>query len=401
MRLLILDESWEVMGGVDTFRRAFIPAAARLADKVVWACSVQHSLSQLGDLRSENIEMVDLHPPSRSLRGFARAGLRRLPGGSRSPWTHRTRSALSQSYLRDHCRHHGLTHILELCVHRQPFPELGLPTAGYVHDLAYENRGKSPLDVAFRDWLQHASKLFTNSTQTRAELLELEPDAGGKVEVVLLASTEVQLPPAGGSNPFTRSEPVLYYPAGATWHKGHDLLLGALTKLAGENVPFHCYLSGYGTNWMFDDDATTEQNTNDVRLNCRKFRHALAGRVTLLGRQPWEVLEQLYQAANLVVLPTRFEGFGLPLSEALRRSKPVSASRLAPMEEQVTFYGAEDQVRWVPPGDETALTAALRKVLTGADKFWEFSPALKSRMATWNWDAVARTIVTSMADAET
>jgi len=396
MRLLILDESWEVMGGVDTFRRSLLPAVAGLAETVIWACQVQHTRSQLGDLQLGNVELAELHPPTRSLRGIARAGLRRLPEKI-APWRNRALRAMSQSYLRELCRRHRLTHVFEICVHRQPFPHLGLPTAGYVHDLAYPNRGSSPLDEIFRDWLRHAARLYTNSTQTRAELLELVPAAVPRIEVVLLASPPVQAPPAGAVNPWARSAPVLYYPAGATWHKGHDILLGALAKLAADNVPFHCYLSGYGTNWLFDDQPTPEENTNGARLNCRKFRDALRGRVTLLGRQPWEALEQLYQAANFVVLPTRFEGFGLPLSEALRRGKPVIASRLAPMEEQVAFYGAEEQVRWVPPGDEPALTGMLAKILAGTDHFPEFSPALRQRIADWNWEAIARKIISSLA----
>ena len=395
MRLLVLDESWEVMGGVDTFRRSFLPSAARLVEKVVWACAVENSLKQLGDTRISKVEMVELHPPARSLRGLARGALRRLPD-SLSHNRERARTALSHAYLRSVCRQHRLTHVLEICAHRQPFPHLGLPTAGYVHDLAYENRGHSPLDAIFRDWLQHAVRLYTNSSQTRAELLELDPAAGNRIEVVLQASTDVQSPPAGVSNPYVRPEPVFYYPAGATWHKCHDVLCAALARLAAANLPFHCYLSGYGTNWMFDDTPTPERNTNDVRLGCRQFRDALHGRVTLLGRQPWPVLEQVFQAANVVVLPTRFEGFGLPMSEALRRSKPVIASRLAPMEEQVAFYGAETHVRWVPPGDEPALTAALEQFLSGTKPFPPFSTDLQSRIANWNWDAIAKKMLTSM-----
>jgi glycosyltransferase involved in cell wall biosynthesis len=322
--------------------------------------------------------------------------LRRLPERL-APWRDRTRAGLSHSHLRQVCRQFQLTHVLEICVHRQPFPHLGRLTAGVVHDLDYADRGSSPLDEIFRVWMKQAARLYTNSSQTRAELLELDPTAGPRIEVVLQASTPVQAPPAGLANPWARSEPVLYYPANATWHKGHNILLAALARLAGAGVPFHCFLSGLGTNLILDEQPTGERSSNDVRLNCVEYREALRGRVTLLGRQPWAVVEQLYQAANLVVLPTRFEGFGLPLSEALRRDRPVIASRLAPMEEQVEFYGAAGQVRWVPPGEVGPLADALGEFLSGCAPFPKFPEALRARVAHWNWEAIARQMLAGLA----
>lgn len=257
--------------------------------------------------------------------------------------------------------------------------------------------GSSPLDGIFRDWMKNAVRLFTNSAQTRAELLELDATASPRLEVVLLGSMPVQAPPAGAANPWVRLEPVLYYPAGATWHKGHNILLAALARLASAGVPFHCYLSGQGTELILDDQPTGERSSNDVRENCCEFREALRGRVTLLGRQPWAVVEQLYQAANLVVLPTRFEGFGLPLSEALRRDRPVIASRLAPMEEQVEFYDAASQVRWVPPGEVEPLAEALAEFLSGRAPFPPFPEALRARIAGWNWESIARKMLAGLA----
>ena len=395
MRLLILDEAWEIVGGVDTFRRSFVPAAAKFTEKIVWACNPEHTRSQLGIAKIEGIEMVDLHPSTSSWRGLARAVLRRLPGIP-NRWRDRALTALSHSYLREICRQHCLTHAFEICVHRRLFPDLGLPTTGFVHDLSYPDRGNSPIDAIFRDWLSRAPRLYVNSTQTRAELLQLSPSAADRIEIVLLASSPVQPPIADSPNPWIRPEAVLYYPARATKHKGQNILLAALAKLAAQDIPFHCYLSGHGTNCLFDDSPSPEQSVNDVRLACRKFRDPLRGRVTLLGRQSWEAIEQLYQAANLVVLPTRFEGFGLPLSEALLRGKPVIASRLGPMEEQVAFYAADAQVRWVPPGDESALAASLQEFLSGTAPFPPFAPDLQSRLAHWTWDAIARQIITSL-----
>ncbi len=89
----------------------------------------------------------------------------------------------------------------------------------------------------------------------------------------------------------------------------------------------------------------------------------------------------------------------MPLSEALRRDRPVIASRLAPMEEQVNLYGAADQVRWVPPGEAGPLAAALAEFLSGRAPFPLFSGALRGRIAQWNGDAIARQMLAGLVSA--
>lgn len=394
MRLLLLDESPEVIGGVDTYRRSFAPEAAKLAEATVWACSAERRRREPHLFTAPGITVVDLHPSRRSWQGLLWAGLRRMPTRL-VPWRGKAQKWLSHSHLRKVCRQHRLTCVLELCVNHQPFPALGLPVAGVVHDLSFFTRGDPKVVAALLSWTKNAARLFCDSAQTRADLLGLDAAVAARAEVVLLTSPPVQNPPAG-PNPFMRPEPVFYYPARTTSHKGHEVILGALAKLTAQHQSFHCYFSGHGTDRMFDDTPLSERDTDDVRQACRKYREALQGRVTLLGAQPWATVEQLFQAANLVVLPTRFEGFGLPLSEALRRNKPVISSRVPSLEEQVAFFGASEQVNWVPLGDEAALAAALGDFLAGRLKFPEFSPVLRERLAAWTWEAVARKVLTTL-----
>jgi glycosyltransferase involved in cell wall biosynthesis len=68
-------------------------------------------------------------------------------------------------------------------------------------------------------------------------------------------------------------------------------------------------------------------------------------------------LQALIAHALALVMPSRYEGFGLPVLEALAAGTPVVASRL-PAVAEVTD-GAGPQVRLVPPTDHAALTAAL------------------------------------------
>jgi len=395
MRLLILDESWQVTGGVDTVRRFLLPALAARTEKLVWACSIQNCLNRLGNLDRSKIEIIDLHPPTQSPQGVAWAGLRRLPTSWLPP---RLRANLSHSYLRQVCREHGLTHVLEICVHHESFPQLNLPTAGIVHDLGFPDTTSAPKHAGYREWLQQASHLITDSSFTRGQLLALNPSAAQRVKVLLLPATPVVTdPPKDITNPWSRTEPVIFYPARATYHKGHDILLAALARLADEGIPFHCYLSGIGTDCLFNDEPSPERSINDVRQLCVPYREKLRNRVTLLGRQPWPVIEQIYRAAKLIAFPSRFEGFGLPLSEALSWDRSVIASQIDPLQEQVAFLQADEQVRWFPTGDDQAMAEKFREVLTNRQPFPPFSADLRQRIKAWNWDAYASRLLDLLA----
>ena len=71
----------------------------------------------------------------------------------------------------------------------------------------------------------------------------------------------------------------------------------------------------------------------------------MAEDVRLLGAVDADRLEALYAAAALVVTATRFEGFGLPVLEAMARGVPVACSDLAVLREV-----AGDAAVWLDPG---------------------------------------------------
>jgi glycosyltransferase involved in cell wall biosynthesis len=68
-------------------------------------------------------------------------------------------------------------------------------------------------------------------------------------------------------------------------------------------------------------------------------RLGLASRVRLLGPVPDEVLAGLYRHAEFLVMPSLYEGFGLPLAECLSMGRPALTSDLASMPEVVGAAG--------------------------------------------------------------
>lgn len=106
--------------------------------------------------------------------------------------------------------------------------------------------------------------------------------------------------------------------------------------------------------------------------------------VVFLGFVPTEKLLYLYNAASLLAHPALYEGFGLPILEAMACGLPVVASNVSSIPE-VTGSAA----MLVDPEDEEALAAAIRRIL----KEPEFAQALKEkglrRASLFSWKKTA------------
>ena len=87
-------------------------------------------------------------------------------------------------------------------------------------------------------------------------------------------------------------------------------------------------------------------------------RHGMAGRLMMLHGVPSPDLPAIYRMASLFVYPSRFEGFGIPLLEALNAGVPVIGATGSCLEEA----GGESSL-YVSPDDPAALAEAIDTVL--------------------------------------
>ena len=97
-----------------------------------------------------------------------------------------------------------------------------------------------------------------------------------------------------------------------------------------------------------------------------------------------ELAEGLADPGSLLALPSIYEGFGLPLVEAMASGAPVVCSDIPVFAE----VGGEAALR-VPVGDAEAWAAALRRVLSAAGPREEMSRAGLARAAAFTWRACA------------
>ena len=152
--------------------------------------------------------------------------------------------------------------------------------------------------------------------------------------------------------------------------KGHDTLLRALAEVPRTDWLLTCIGSHYHS------PATVH------RLNAQIEAEALEDHVRLAGEVDAATLAEHYDAADVFVLPTRHEGYGMAVAEALAHGLPVVSTPTGAIEELV----GRDAGLLVPPDDVDALTAALWRVLDDAglrERLRAGARRVRSRLPTW------------------
>jgi glycosyltransferase involved in cell wall biosynthesis len=170
--------------------------------------------------------------------------------------------------------------------------------------------------------MARAARVIAISEFTRSTLLERCGTPPGKVTAIPFGVEDqgAGREPAGPSR--LVEGPYLYYPA-ATWpHKAHASLFRAYATLRGRGE-------------IVDRIVLTGQRTplweKELLPLARKL--GIERDVIHLGFVPFDEVRRLHAGATAVVFPTTFEGFGLPVLEAVQAGRKVVTSRLPVFDE--------------------------------------------------------------------
>ena len=106
------------------------------------------------------------------------------------------------------------------------------------------------------------------------------------------------------------------------------------------------------------------------------------------------VLVRLYAGAAVFAFPSRYEGFGIPVVEAMANGIPVVASNAASIPE-----AGGEAAMYFPPGNAQALATALSRVLEDAGLAEQMSIAGIARAAQLSWDRCSQETLTVFEDA--
>lgn len=195
--------------------------------------------------------------------------------------------------------------------------------------------------------LRYASAVVVSSETTKRLLVA---DFSAPAEKIIVAEPGVD--PAERAIGSGRKSLELLAVGSLVPRKGYDVLIAALAGLADK--PWRLTIVGA------DDRAPA----TTAALKSQIVAAGLSERVRLAGALGQAELDAAYARADLFVMPSLFEGYGMVLTEALARGLPIlcttggAAAETAPNEAALK----------VPPGDVAALRAGLARLLDDADE---------------------------------
>jgi glycosyltransferase involved in cell wall biosynthesis len=114
----------------------------------------------------------------------------------------------------------------------------------------------------------------------------------------------------------------------------------------------------------------------------------MSSRVKLLGYVPDEALPALYSAASLFVFPSLYEGFGLPVLEAMACGTPVVCSNLSSLPEV-----AGEAALLVDPTNPDELAGAIRRALLDGDLRGDLRQRGLQRARSFTWQRTANKLM--------
>jgi len=197
-------------------------------------------------------------------------------------------------------------------------------------DLAYRKTVYAQLKQAFR--------VVTLSEHARERLLHhtnLQPE---QIAVVGLGA-DSQVTPEASPVPNLPAR-YLYYPANVWPHKRHELLFQIMSRLWEQQPDIHLVMSG----------GRSEQDRQTLKLLAEKYQ-CPPKRIHDLGYVSDGQLIMLYQKAEALLFVSQYEGFGMPMLEAMQQGCPVICAPLSAIPEMVgeagIYVAGENAEDWV------------------------------------------------------
>jgi glycosyltransferase involved in cell wall biosynthesis len=259
------------------------------------------------------------------------------------------------------------------------------PAAIFVHDLAFRIRPqevpwqqRAYLGTLLGPALRQAAAVLVPSQSTRHDLLNLYKISGLESKVAVIAEG---VPPAVAAGPLPDGiQPGFILAVGTVEpRKNYPRLLAAFRQMRGRqgSLPFiingrpgvpELVIAGR-PGWAYGDTLR---------------RIAAEPGVRYLGHVDEPTLSALYQAASVLAFPSLYEGFGLPLLEAMSRGVPAVVGAAGALPEL-----AEGAAITANPDDVNAIASALERLLADEALREKLGEEGKRRAATFTWSRAA------------
>ena len=257
---------------------------------------------------------------------------------------------------------------------------LRIPTALVVHDLipfqkgVHANRRAALIErLTIRRALRRATAILCDSHSTRRDLLRLAPQVERKASVVQLAADEhfalqrAQAELAAARARLGLAKPFVLTTGTLEPRKNLLRVIDAFALLP-ERLRVRNELVLVGPRgWEYDE-----------------ILHRAEGTALLLGRVSNEDLAALYQSCDVFCFPSLYEGFGLPLLEAMSAGAASITSNVSSLPEV-----GGDAVRYVDPSSVDEIAAALSELLASPEERERLGELARRRATQFSWARTA------------
>jgi glycosyltransferase involved in cell wall biosynthesis len=379
LRIGIDGSAWTDRRGIGRFTRSLLTALARRGDSERYVVFVDARTAAAPDFPDtfEKIVVATGQSPARAASPSSRRPLRDILGMS---WA-AARQSLDVFFFPSTFSYFPLLRPTRVVL---TFHDA---IAERYPDLLFANR-RFEFFSNVKRWiaLRQAHVIMTGSEYARETIvryLGLPPE---RIRVILDAPAAIFRPLAQArdpadllsSCPLRRGSRYLLYVGAFGVQKNLPVLIEAFRRLTVEPrfATLRLLLVG-------DHGADMYRNARE-ELQALAVRHGLADRICIPGFVSDDVLVELYNRADLVVLPSLEEGFGLPAFEAAACGIPAVVSENGPA------GGLLGPAVWTfPPRDVSALTQALVMLLDDPDRRRMMGQEGVRRASAFTWDRAA------------
>lgn len=231
--------------------------------------------------------------------------------------------------------------------------------------------------ILFRQMGLHADAIVTVSNYSAARIAHFFPRLEKKLTVIPNAPHSIfgalaeevvveEVRQLSGNSPF------ILMPGGLSLRKNANLILKVIPRLARELPDVKLVVSG-----------------SNAEVYCNRLKALNCANVVLAGYVSDELLNALCQRAALVWFPSRYEGFGMPVVEAMAAGAPVVASRVASIPEV-----AGDAALLCDVDDDMEHLEAIRFIMESSKVRHSFSELSRKQAERFSWGASAQKLET-------
>ncbi|WP_455628267.1 glycosyltransferase family 4 protein [Parabacteroides chinchillae] len=275
---------------------------------------------------------------------------------------------------------HGLSNELPCGLKKR-----GIKSVVTIHDLIflryprfYSRIDRSIYAYKFRKACREADRIIAISEMTKRDIIRFFHIDADKIKVIYQGCDHSFIQPADDEKKAvvrkTYNLPERYILNVGSIERRKNLLLAVK---AMKQIDKDVVLIAIGKHTEYADEVEQYVKEND-----------LADRVRLLNHVPFEDLPAIYQQASLFVYPSYFEGFGIPVIEALHSGIPVIAATGSCLEEA----GGPDSI-YVDPDDDSGMAESIAKVLSSPDLVKKMTESGKAFVKNFSDEIIASRII--------